>query len=134
MFWIAKKSDGTIVSLTEKEALTHFKSNNVASRMRLEFVGTSDGTTYAKKRRELMEKHKEELQRLKGDNINVPVSIPFVKKLNDIEQEALQAEAEVAKENGITQPDKGLDVLIQGEGVDNAKMQQARQRLRSLAG
>lgn len=132
MFWIAKKSDETLVALTEKEALTHFKNNNIASRMRLEFIGTSDGKTYAQKRTELMEEHQEELQQLKG-NGEQPVSPKFLDLLNRIEQEALGAEAEVARVNGVTTPDRGLDVLIHGEGMDAGTMQRARNQLKNIA-
>lgn len=127
--WIARKKDGKLISLTEKEAIIHFKNNNIASRMQLDFIGTSNGSQYIEKKKQLLEENKDKLVY----DFDRPQPPEVMNLLDDIEQQALEAEAEVAKANGMTQPDRGIDVQVKGVGVGEDTLAKARRNLGNLA-
>lgn len=88
--WFAKKQSGEIIALTELEALTHFESNNIANRMRLHFLGTSDGKVY-------------------NQLINEAKSLKGQERADKV-KEAFDKELEVARANGVEEPDHTLRI------------------------
>lgn len=111
LVWFAKKRDGEVIPLSEKEALTHFRSNNIKNRMGLEFIGTSDGAKY---RKELAEVEKMIIKAgsLPEDEANV-----LIKDAEKRKRAAFDAEVEIAMANGVRTPDHALDyIVVEGPG------------------
>lgn len=117
LFWIAKKQDGDILVLTEREALTHFEKNNISGRMRLQFLGTTDGGATKRARQEIQEIIKagrpenyysldDGGKNLADYNTRLQHQEEIKKKLDD----ALQEDIEDAKKQGVKQPRKDLRI------------------------
>ena len=112
--WFAKKLNGDIIFLTELEALIHFEENNIANRMRLEFLGTSDGRTF--------DRIINEAKLLKGEEREAKV------------KEAFAEELKVAKANGVQEPDRTLRIITQGESGQKVHGKDREKMLRSMGG
>lgn len=94
--WFAKKQDGEIIALSELEALTHFEQNNISTRMRLVFIGTSDGKEYDR-------------------IINEAKALPAEERPAKV-KEAFEAELAIAKANGVEEPDRTLRIITRSGG------------------
>lgn len=138
--WFAKKRNGDIITLTEREAITHFEDNNIARRMALQFIGTSSGTHFAEARKKVTEFIREKM----AEN-------PNFSKMGMEERNALQAdlriehddtiremldagyekELEEAKENGVQRPSKFVRVQTMAEGGSGKASPEQRQKILS---
>lgn len=127
MYWIAKKENGELISLTEQEALIQRKDNNISRRMSLQFIGVSDGSAFKKEMLKAMAIEKE-AELLEGVEAKKKL-----KEAEDLRKNAMVKEAELAKENGMQEPDRGLDVIIKGVGVGEQQMAKARRSLPNMA-
>lgn len=117
LFWVAKKQDGEIVVLTEKEALTHFERNNISTRMRLQFLGTTSGEHTAN----AQQKIKDIIKAGRPDNYHLMedgdrnladhrTRIEHSQEIKELLDEALQKDVEDAKKSGVKQPRKDLRI------------------------
>ena len=135
--WFAEKLDGEIIHLNEKEALIHFQDNNISQRMRLKFLGTSDGKTFSRVLEEGKHmKEKAEQNREKANSLDAKARLAerggdreqaqeYRDEARDLRQEAddllivaetkpkeaFEAELEIAKQNGVEEPDRTLDII-----------------------
>lgn len=131
--WFAEKNDGTILELTEKEALTHFENNNIAQRMRLRFLGTSDGSKFQEARQKVQqlmaEKRAEQYPDFGMMNAeerkyaDYQIQASLRKEIRELLQEGRKAELEQAKANGVQRPDKSLRIITKSDGVDKTRDQ-----------
>lgn len=124
--WFAEKQNGEVIELTEFEALTHFEHNNISQRMRLKFLGTSDGTKYAegkervktlldtKRNEEIPEYFKMNAEERKIADYELRTK--YAKEIKEITDEAYKAELEQAKLNGVQKPDPSLRIITQKDG------------------
>lgn len=129
--WFAEKSNGEIIELTEIEALTHFENNNIAQRMRLKFLGTSDGSHYEEARKKVQEflytKRQEEvpeyssLEVEQAKRVNNDLRQQYAKEIKEMVEEGYKAELEAAKANGVQRPDKTLRIITTANGKDHAQ-------------
>ena len=117
MYWIAEKQDGEIIVLTEREALIHFESNNISNRMRLRFLGTTTGpnTKEAQKKiGELVAANRPEnypqLEKGQQNLVNSQIRAKFQVEIKKLLDDALAADIEDAKKNGVKQPNKSLRI------------------------
>lgn len=128
--YFAEKQNGEIIELTEIEALTHFEQNNVAQRMRLKFLGTSDGSEYKKARRHVQEfladKRKEDIpeyysldptQAKQADN---NLRQQYASEIKAMVDEGYEKELANARQNGVKHPDRSLRVVTTANGKDPA--------------
>jgi len=126
--WFATKSNGEVIELTEIEALTHFEHNNIAQRMRLQFIGTSDGSKWEAGRKEvsaLVRSKREEdypdyfkLNKEEKNLADFDIQSRFAKDIRVITDKAYADEMAQAKTNGVEQPDKSLRILTKKDGGD----------------
>lgn len=124
MIWFAKKQGGEIITLTEKEALTHFRQNNISQRMKLEFLGTSDGLSYKQKRAGAMARLDETLP--------IDEYKKLAQEVNDDIEKAFNDELEIAKKNGVQQPRQDLDFIVVENGGEIATGERRKDILRRM--
>lgn len=117
MYWHAKKDNGEIIVLTEREALVHFERNNISQRMRLQFIGTSSGKHQEeakKKISQLIDKHRpDDYPRMNKEEKSLTdhhIRLEHQEELEKIIKEAGDKELEEAKQNGVKTPRKSLHV------------------------
>lgn len=133
--WFAKKTNGDIITLTEEEAITHFEPNQIASRMRLEFLGTSNGAKYNEGQKKVQDMVKLQLTehypdfmtmdkagRAMAENSIRESNIEEIRALLDT---ALKEEIEVAKANGVERPDASVRIKTAGGDRDKILNQMA---------
>lgn len=128
--WFAKKINGDIITLTEEEAITHFEQNQIASRMRLEFLGTSDGAKYNAGQKKVQEMVKAKLDEEYSDFMQMDkagramaersIRESNIEEIRALLDTAFNDELEVAKANGIERPD--ATVRIKTAGGDRNKI------------
>lgn len=115
MFWIAEKQNGEIIALSETEALTHFERNNRSQRMRLKFIGVTDGKHQEEAKKEI-QKMVTEL-RPEGYNLQSKEQQKLIDyhnrtKIQDdakvLLDEAFKKEIEEARKNGVKPPRQSL--------------------------
>jgi hypothetical protein len=128
--WFAEKQNGEVIELTEIEALTHFENNNVARRMGLRFLGTSDGTKFAEAKlkaknlvtERLLEAYPTynrmnlEEKRITSADFRENMSPELRQEVKDITDAGYQAELEQAKANGVQRPDASSRIITVIEG------------------
>lgn len=129
--WFAEKIDGSIINLTEDEALTHFEKNQIASRMRLKFIGTSNGEKYAEGKRKVVafldQKMKEDipeyqtLNELERKVASANVREAYASEVKEITDLAYKEELETAKANGVERPDVSRRIITQSTGADASR-------------
>lgn len=104
--WFARKQNGDVIFMNEIEALTFYEPNNISNRMKLHFLGTSDGAIYHKLMTESMSLP--ETQTVEGK-----LTYPRKEKA----KEAFDKELEKAVENGVQRPDASLRIITHsGDG------------------
>lgn len=124
--WFAKKQNGEVITLTEIEALTHFERNNIATRMRLSFIGTSDGSKMAEaklKAGAFMDSKIEEIytnyrtmSKEERGLAKLNIQEKFAKELKEIIDDGFNQELEQAKSNGVQRPDPTLRIITKKDG------------------
>lgn len=124
--WFAKKINGEVIPLTEREALTHFEDNNIARRMRLQFLGTSSGEHYKESKNKIkkfiQEKTTEEcpdFYKMSVEERNMAQSDirhKYLDEIKKIQEEAYNAEYEEAIANGVERPDPTLRIITTDGG------------------
>lgn len=103
--------------LTEREALTQFENNNISSRMRLKFIGTTTGKATEEAKEEVTklidaERPENYASMEKEHQARTDFNIRQQKadEIKKIKDDAFQKDLEEAKENGIKQPRKSLHI------------------------
>lgn len=138
--WFAEKANGEVIELTELEALTHFENNNISQRMRLRFLGTSDGSKYAEGKRkvkELLAEKRKEIPEYYQSNpqeqklLDFDLRMKYDEEIRAIIKQAYEDELAQAKLNGVQTPDKTLRIITQKNG-DKASGQVRQQIINSL--
>jgi len=124
--WFAKKQNGEIITLTEIEALTHFEKNNIASRMRLSFIGTSNGSKMAEAKVKASVFLDSKIEELYGNYrtmskeergvAKLNIQTQFAKELKEIINNGFNEELEQAKKNGVIRPDATLRIITKKDG------------------
>lgn len=117
MYWIAEKQDGEIIALTEREALTHFENNNIANRMRLRFLGVTDGKNTKKadqQIKDIIKQHRPDdfaqMERADQNIVDHQIRMEHSKEIKKLREEAFEKDIEDAKENGVKRPRKDLHI------------------------
>ena len=124
-YWFAKKLNGEVIILTEKEALTHWEDNNISRRMRLSFIGTSDGSIYNKAMEEAKDIPETGLINREWDELPQEKKDKWTKYGNDPKdwkgekgnprkeflKQKLEEEMEQARKNGVDTPNKLLNIM-----------------------
>lgn len=136
--WFAEKQNGEIIELTEIEALTHFEQNNIAQRMRLKFIGTSDGIHFAEAKNKvqtfLSKKRKEEipdylsLDKIQKAQADFNLRAQYEDELSEMVKEGYKKEFEEAKTNGVRRPSSSLRITTAG-GMGKGDRSQVLNRL-----
>ena len=124
--YFAEKANGEVIELTEMEALTHFEQNNISQRMRLKFLGTSDGSKYQEGKRKvqalLAEKRSVDMpdyMKLNGEERKIAdfeLRTKYDKEIREITTQAYEDELAQAKTNGVQPPDNSLRIITQRDG------------------
>ena len=115
MYWIAKKQNGEIITLSEREALVHSERNNISQRQRLEFIGVCSGDHQEeakKKIKELVVSMRPEDYYSLDENQQKLIDYRNRQSINKeakaLIDEAFEKEIEEAKTNGYKPPRKSL--------------------------
>ncbi len=117
MYWFAKKQDGEIIELTEREALMMTENNNVARRMRLQWIGTSTGQHQEAGKAKIHDIIKngrtpDYFQKTDEDKAlhDHNTRLEHRDEINAIRKEAYDKELEEAKSTGFIPPRKELHI------------------------
>lgn len=117
MYWIAENQQGEIITLTEREALTHFERNNIANRMRLRFLGTTDGKNTIESKENIkkliVENRPESFGQMTKEDQNITdaqIRAEHSEEIGQMLQEAMDKDIEDAKANGVKQPRQSLKI------------------------
>lgn len=142
--WFAEKQNGEIIELTEREALLHFEDNNVSRRMRLRFLGTSNGDHYRDSKKKMnqfiIEKAHEEVDNFSSldpeekNAAYADIRVKYKKELKEIQQAGYNAELEEAKANGVQRPDKSLHIVTSNGNGGQASSRDRQIILKELGG
>ena len=124
--WFAEKLNGEIIELTEIEALTHFEQNQIAQRMRLKFLGTSDGSIYYAARQKVQElliakrdvdmPEYQTLDAMQRKIADQQLRTSYAKEVKELVDEGYAGELAKAKENGVQKPDSSLRIFTTTNG------------------